>query len=188
MTKLLRQITYLELNNIKGVCITKDGICEYLHNMPTVKTQLIDPLQYTSAPNKNIYIIPKDGDILLNICISGYVNSAKLFQYDNLGSKKIIYDFIEKSQFYIMSPFGLSGGIPLLQLNTDIYLEINSNENEQLPNIIATYAVLDRASCMLIKSYQDESGHYIKIRHNNGKIYQFLNIRGHGNILAEINY
>lgn len=183
--------------------IDKNNIFTYLFNTPiyTIDVHVNDDIFYKNI-NKDkdnikkpyydrIYIIPREGDILLDISIEGYFEIAELYQYDCLGNK-IIYDTLEKSG--IMNPFPFSG-FPLNQMGKALYLEIKQVNKSKII-IKANYTLLDdkprkllihyrciglfekKTLCGIIKTHKSVCG--IKIVHKNKDIYQVVGIEDCG--------
>jgi hypothetical protein len=89
--------------------------------------------------------LTKYGDILLNIKIEGNFEKAQLFQYNENGSQRIIYDEIYSNG--ILEPF--SDGIPLLHLGT---YSIQGVINNKEINILSKYAFLNCNDRLLLST------------------------------------
>lgn len=180
-TPLATAIKQADLNTKKGIIgahISPQGMFTYLNNMPTLT---LDVQANINQPNQ--YTIPRNGDVLLNIIIKGNINKAKIYQYDVLGHKKMIYDEAEQCTEAIFTPFPT--GIPLQQVGKPIYLDVYG-ENIQ---VTATYAFLDDTSRKQVGTYHDDEWNGVILKHHTGTIYKVYNIHEHSyspNVLAPI--
>jgi hypothetical protein len=172
-----------ELHNftlIQGFEINKERIFIYLFNSPIEEFHLYNIHKFNI--NEKIYVVTKYGDILLNIKIEGKFLKAQLFQYDENGNKKIIYDEIYSNG--ILNPF--PNGLPLMHLGTYLYISIlyeNDCDNEF--NILSKYAFLNNNDRLLLSKSNE-----IKIKHKNDDLYEIVNYDDYGyssNKLIKIN-
>ena len=181
-----------ENENLTSITIDDDGVYKYLFNMP----EEIEILEKVNAPQYNIdtdcqlYVVPRYGDILLDVEISGTFESCTMFQYDSNGYNRQVYDTLTKAG--TMKPFPYSG-IPLIQCGKAIYIEIFKPTSEI--TVYAKYAFLNTTCRRKLAQYthpDDEPPHFytgqslpiyrngIKIRHANTDVYQVYNVGDQG--------
>jgi hypothetical protein len=173
-----------ELHNfslIQGFEINKEKLFIYLFNSLTEEFYLYNI--HKSNINEKIYVVTKYGDILLNIKIEGNFSKAQLFQYDENGNKKIIYDEIYSNG--ILNPF--PNGLPLMHLGTYLYISILYENDLVSPsyNILSKYAFLNNNDRLLLSKLNE-----IKIKHKNNDLYEIVNCDDYGhspNKLIKIN-
>jgi hypothetical protein len=158
---------FAELINQKEdtIKIHPDGTYTYLYNSPTLKTQLeqADKLQYSHPKDGVLYVIPKNGDLLLNVEVQGEFEEATLFQYDWTGLQQIVYATLDGPGK--MNPFP-SSGIPLIQVGKAIYLEVKNASADVI--VYGTYAILETKSLKAFATYS----HGLKAVHETGSVYQ----------------
>lgn len=90
--------------------------------------------------------ICREGDILLNVDVSGNVKKATLYNFDSTGGNKIVFQTIEGVG--LIEPFPLSG-IPLVQMKKYIYLDIEG----EVSCINATFAILNEKDKQTLSNY-----------------------------------
>jgi hypothetical protein len=160
--EIFKILDILEKKNIKTITISEDGIFKYLFNSPTITKNI-------ESNNNTKFIIPRYGDILLKIEITGQFDKAIFYQYDSL-DRKVIYDILLSEG--IMNTFPESG-VPLLQCGKNFYVDI---ENPFNVSVKATYALLESSSRKLLANYVNgENG--VKTVDKNGEIYQAFNVQ-----------
>ncbi len=159
--------------------INEYGVYKYLFNSPTM-TDNVDPnpksmynIESDESDDYLLYVIPRNGDILLYVDVEGVFAEATLYQYDWTGSRKIVYEQILEAGR--MNPFPESG-IPLLQCGKALYIEVKATSHVAVA-VTATYAFLETESrCKLAQYVFPNTEHGIKAVHANGDIYQAINI------------
>lgn len=188
--KIFSEIDVLDKSNIKTINIDNNAIFTYLFNSPTNTINIspipIDSILYNQNIDETLYVIPREGDILLSIEISGFFSSSiELFQYDWTGIKRIIFDnaigINGIDNKIILQPF-IQSGFPLLQMGKNLYLIIKKpNDNCKVK---ATFAFLDSNSRRELATYKDHNINLhdagVKILHNNNKLYQVFGLNDHG--------
>jgi hypothetical protein len=130
--------------------------------------------QVTKIPEKSFYIIPRAGDVLKQIHISGHFTTAQLYQYDWTGCQKVVYDSIKCGQDdeNVMRPFGTSG-IPLLCIGKTMYLKIeDAEDNVTVKCVFGLLPSEDRKKLANFRNGDSDIG--IKMIHQNGSIYQVI--------------
>ena len=180
-----------ENENLTSITIDDDdGVYKYLFNMPE-QIEIVDqvnPLQYRIDTDCQLYVVPRDGDILLDVEISGTFESCIMFQYDSNGWKRQVYDTLTKAG--TMTPFPHSG-IPLIQCGKAIYIEIFKSTSEI--TVYAKYAFLNTTCRLKLAQYThpDDKPLYnyngkltyrngTKITHANTDVYQVYNVGDQG--------
>jgi hypothetical protein len=170
---VFKELNRMEECGIRSIIIHATGIMEYLHNSPRV-SQNIDPLQRKDEDTL-LYVVPRNGDLLLTVTVSGSFESAELFQYDWTGSRRTVYVKLEKPG--TMNPFPYSG-FPLLQCGKALYLSLSKPVNAQ---VSVTYAFLETTSRRALAQHISPNSHDgIKVTHANGDLYQAVNVTDHG--------
>lgn len=189
--------------NVKIINIDENDIFTYLFNTPiyTINIPITDDIYYSnnSFGHDIIYLIPREGDILLDIDIEGEFELAELYQYNWTGSDKIIYDTLERSG--IMNPFP-SSGFPLNQMGKSLYLKISQRKKSKII-VRANYTLLEDTSRKILIKYRTTKNNIlsicknitiddicgVKIIHKNKDIYQVIGIEDYSyspNYLAKI--
>jgi hypothetical protein len=176
----------LDDKSIESIIIDESGCLGYFGNMPVWKEKLalVDNDKYMNGLGY-LYTVPHTGDLLLNIEITGKFWGATMFQYDWTGSHKIKYDSYDTDtndsydtdNNVTMAPFPDSG-YPLLQVGKQLYVEVMTKPHNDI-DCIATYAFLDTVSRKRLMEYR-EGNHGVKVRHENGDVYQVLNMHEWG--------
>ncbi len=213
LENIFSKLDIIEKEGSKTCEINDKGVFTYFYNTPCHTVTIKPNYLNCDDPECLLFTFPRNGDLLLYVSISGVFDNAQLYQYDFLGSYKIVYSFRNDSG--IMNPFPYSG-FPLLQCGKNIYLSIqpksdtsndtsnndtSNNENNIVVN--ATYAFLDTQSRKMLATYTYPDGsplYYnnqnapiyrdgVKIKHENGDMYQVYNVCEMGyspNILTPI--
>lgn len=142
----------------------------YLFNAPVLQERI-------ELQNNGSHKVPKTGDLLLSIKVDGRFDEAIMFQYDWTGSRKVVYASL--TQPGVMNPFPASG-FPLIQCGKALYIEVSNPGNNI--NIVATYAFLEDVSRKRLGEYiQPNTRDGVKFVHENGDIYQAINVLDCGN-------
>ena len=177
------KLNELDDKGIESISIDESGCLRYLGNMPVweEKLALIDNDKYMNGLGY-LYTVPRSGDLLLSIEITGRFWGATMFQYDWTGGHKIKYDSYDTDNNEMltnvtMAPFPDSG-YPLLPAGKQLYVEVMTKPREDI-DCIATYAFLDTASRKRLMDYRDGNDG-VKVRHENGDMYQVLNMNEWG--------
>jgi hypothetical protein len=192
--RLFSELDALGNSNTKTTHIDNDSVFTYLFNTPTRTFQLKAVPPHWSLPDTHIeedetvYIIPRTGDLLLSIEISGRLSSSAVhfFQYDESGARRIVYDTstgvdgIENQITF--RPFEHSG-VPFLQAGKHFYVSV---QNSHTCSLTATVAFLDTNARKELATYADphdphDRGLGVKIRHADNNLYQVFgrNDQGH---------
>lgn len=172
---------------IETIHIT-DGVLTYLKNSPTyVSTLSAADDTYRRLEGHTLYVVPRCGDLLLDLTVSGTFEYAKMYQYDFI-DRKVVYDELKTPG--TMRPF--EDGIPLVQCGKNVYLEVK--EQCSYVTVSATYAFLDTLSRKTLCEYTYPDGnpyyindtensvyrHGVRIVHKSGDMYQVFNVTDHG--------
>ena len=169
MTKgeLFRKLMDLEAAGVRGCHITSDGYFKYHNNMPT-----IDVLAHLKRVelDARIWDHPREGDVLLSFNIEGAHDHAEFYQFDQLGSQKIIYWSGHCDG--PVAPF--VDGIPLQQIGKSIYIIVYGTNLEET-KVSVCYAMLDTPSRREMSTWC-QGDHGVKIVHKDGTSYQVLNV------------
>lgn len=162
------------MENATGtITIDSNGIYKYLFDSPTypVIVEQADKSRYRYPEDGLLYVMPRDGDILLHVEVTGSFKEAILYQYDFGGVDKIVYATL--NQEGIMNPFPESG-FPLLQAGKGLYLNVIGADADKV-QVTATYALLETKSRMLLARYLHENTENgVKVVHANKDIYQVI--------------
>ena len=157
----LIQVQELQKNSIKCGEI-KNHVFSYNSNTPIYDIR-IEP--DTSA----LYVVPRAGDILINITVEGTFSKCTLYQYDFF-DRKIVYDTIDNPKKRVMNPFK-EGGFPLIQLGKNLYIEIEDKQDDVV--VYGTFGGLDSFTRKLLANYvSDELQEYgCKVKHKDGRLF-----------------
>lgn len=192
LSMAFKQLMLKEEIGEKSVIIEGDGMFRYMFDAPVVKKTVKMDVYDEHCTHGTI---PRHGDVLLNTIVRGQYKGVRMFQYDEMGSKKIMYyekiyreEEICENMIDLIAPF--ADGIPLLQIGKMIYIELDGVVNTiNDASVIATYALLESSSRKLIGQWCDDNGNGLKMRHIDGTIYQVMNLNDFGhspNVLAPI--
>lgn len=126
---------------------------------------VIDNIYRTDYDDKYIlFIIPKGGDLLLNIELIGKFNKAIIYQYNN--NKKHIYQTIYSKHTNVLNPFKKSG-ILLFDNSMAFSVLVNSIDMELFLDV--SFAYLKKTSMKFLENNYKN----LKLSKNNGDIYNF---------------
>lgn len=169
LSKIFRAVQELDEQGIVSISLDENGCVKYMWNTPQVEKKL--------QPQCGLlYSIPRDGDFLVGIKVTGTFDRARLFQYDWTGSKQNVYMEWEGEDF--MNPFPKSG-YPLLCAGKPLYLEVESDG--KAVEVTAKHAYLGDETRRRLMAYRDSGGdHGVKVRHANGDVYQVKNMHEWG--------
>lgn len=175
MTDRIAEIfaTLQENPDLDMIDISQDKVLTYNHNAPLYEKILTKEYEML---NDHYISIPRVGDLLLSLKISGKFRKASFFQYSFL-DRHIVYEQVEQQddKDVIINPFPFSG-IPLLQASKNFYVCLEHSENVE---ITASYALLNSKSRRkFVFDYNEQNG--VKIMHINGTMYQVYNINDYG--------
>ena len=177
LEEVFKELMRMDHNGTKTIEIDDNGVYQYLFNSPTTQ-EYIDPQvnnRYAIEKDRALYVIPRNGDLLLTVQLSGRFQEAILYQYDWTGSHQIVYERLESDG--VMNPFPMSG-FPLLQCGKALYLEVSDPQDV---SVQLTYAFLETGSRRLLAQYVfPNTEHGIKAIHRNGDTYQAVNVFDHG--------
>lgn len=186
-TKVFQRVKELDEQKIRTLHID-DGIVTYLDNAPTQTCviPIADSQSYKCEKGHLLYVLPRDGDLLLSVEVNGTFRHAEFYQYDSMGSTKVVLDSLNNPD--VMQPF--PDGIPLLQCGKAFYLDVEGANNVV---VSATYVFLDNVSRRELADYTHDDGHPyyvkgpetvyrhgVKLRHKSGCLYQVFNVCDHG--------
>lgn len=165
--EVLNDLVELEARGVRGCHVTADGIFKYHYNMPTYDV----PAIFVGEDHGiQTWEHPRSGDVLISFKVEGVHDFVEIFQYDWIGSRKVIY-WSGHCDGHI-APF--TDGIPLLQVGKPIYIKVyHANKKETSVNI--RYAVLDGPSRKELSIWHD-GDHGVKLMHQNGKLYKAYNV------------
>lgn len=173
--EVFTEVNRLDQEQIECIQFHSDGTYTYLFNSPTWKSP-VEPKARQMSPECSEYVIPREGDLLLGVEVQGTFEEAALFQYDELGSRRLVYSTLEKAG--CMNPFPTSG-IPLLQMGKPLYLEVKKPGADV--KVTSTCAFLDTKTRRALATYTQANGmDGIKAVHANQTVYQVTNIHEHG--------
>jgi hypothetical protein len=150
---------------ITAIDINHDGVYSLVYSsIPTYTEQVM------KKPEESFYIIPRAGDVLKEIRISGHFTTANLYQYEWTGSQKVVYDTVQCGE--VMRPFGISG-IPLLCIGKTLYMEIeDADDNVTVKCVFGFLPSEDRRKLANYRSCDSDYG--IKLMHQDNSIYQVI--------------
>ena len=184
-----------DARGVQHCSIDSDGFFRYNHNAPTIRTTVnYNPDVMCRQAGRLLYVVGREGDILLSLSIEGRFKSARMFQYDAWGHGTVVY---EEGPGALLAPF--DSGIPLLQVGKHIYLELSLEDVPYVPGVAeaaglcieATFAFLSESERRTLGRYTHEgTDHGIKLKHNDGSTYQVLHVTDMGfspNYLAKVN-
>lgn len=205
----LNKLYDFEKENTRSCEISEDGVLKYLFNSPMFT---IDMLPYKTVSSATLvqYKFPKEGDILLDISVSGKCDKIRMFTYDFWGKRVLFFNTHDEDANDATSsqddeakdtpkeadipkqlplnnninPFP-SSGIPLVQTLKPVYLEIEG-DTQSLRQIAvkAKYALLDKASKKLITSCEEKDDknavHGVKFMHDSNTLFRTYNVHCQG--------
>lgn len=87
----LNKLYDFEKQNTRSCEISEDGVLKYLFNSPMFT---IDMLPYKTVSSATLvqYKFPRDGDILLDVSVSGKCDKIRLFTYDFWGKRVLFFN------------------------------------------------------------------------------------------------
>lgn len=139
----------------------------YVSEIVLVKTKTPN---WISNPKGWLFeLSPTDGDILVEVIVSGKFGEASLFQYDWTSNKNNIFQTIYEEG--LMRPFPDSG-IPTAQLSKPIHLFVS--QPYSLIGVTVAYAYLKTTSKQKLANYRAKNGHGVVIKHESGMKYQVM--------------
>ena len=176
----------------KTLVIT-DGVMTYMKNAPTITVAVpaTDEAQDRADDGHTLFVIPREGDLLLGVTVSGQFEEAALYQYDFIG-RKVVYDKITTEG--TMCPF--EDGIPLVQCGKNFYVDVEKHAScpDTTLSVSATNALLDADSRQQLQDYTHPDGnpyyvtkregsiyrHGVRLLHKDGDMYQAFGVCDHG--------
>lgn len=167
----LQGVNEMEKNGIQSTYIDTSGYLHYLYNAPTITYY---NMLNTKNLEKNIseidVDIPRCGDLLLNINITGTFDIA--YVYINPCDDSLypdIFCILKKAGTLLLFP---GYGFPMIYFS-HLCLKIINPSNDII--ISPTYAYLDLISRKNIFAYADNNnGNGVKLRKENGTSYQVV--------------
>ena len=167
----LTAVKTLDDQGITAIDIDGNGVYTLVNpSIPTYEEQVVK----IKKPEESFYIIPKAGDVLREIHISGHFTTAHLYQYDWTGSQKVVYDTIQcdGDEENVMRPFG-SSGIPLICVGKTMYLEIaDAQDDVTVQCVFGFLPTEDRKKLANFRNGDSDYG--IKLIHQDNSIYQVI--------------
>lgn len=170
-----------------------DGVMTYLKNAPTITVAIpiADEAQYRADDGHATFVVPREGDLLLGVTVSGRFEEAALYQHDFIG-RKVVYDRLTTAG--TMCPF--EDGIPLVQCGKNFYVDVEKHAShpDTTPSVSATFALLDADSRRRLQNYTHPDGnpyyvtkregavyrHGVRLVHKDGEMYQAFGVCDHG--------
>lgn len=188
MEAVFRQLIEFEKENSPSIAIDDQHVMTYLYNTPEYDVIVDEPMRRDG--NETLYVIPRHGDLLLSVDIDGAdLEHVSIFQYDAMGSQRIVYEQASATNSVRFAPFPASG-FPLLQCGKSVYVLVRHRGSGDTATIICRFTLLDGVSRKRLFATVDEENHGVKIRHRDGSLYQVFNMLEHGyspNVLAPVN-
>lgn len=169
LENVFQELASFEKSGETSITIDDDGVYKYLFNSPVCKETIKPELDRLYGEKERVlYVVPRDGDLVLTIELRGEFTRAILYQYDWTGGRQVVYAQLDAPG--VMNPFP-SSGFPLLQCGKALYMDVYDPKDVKVE---ATYAFLETASRQLLARYvhPTNKNHGVKSIHANGDTYQ----------------